>query len=127
MSRQKSAAVSSTIPLKDALWTVRRIRRWSLAAREVQAPEFSTFAIPTTLQRSRTGRGRLRGRLSFPDQVAGHRVSIEPSKSKLVWRAFTRFLPPTGAGRELHLWIVGDGNGFQVLRFTNDLKAQTTK
>ena len=98
LSRQKSAAGSSTIPLKDALWTVRTIRRWPLAAREVQAPGFTTFAIPSTLQRSRTGRGRLRGRLSFPDQVAGHRASIEPSKSKLVWRASSRFLPPTGKG-----------------------------
>ena len=78
--------------------TVRTIRRCSLAAREVQAPEFSTFAISSTLKRSRTGRGRLRGRLSFPDQVAGRRASIEPSKSKLVWRTFTRFLPPTGTG-----------------------------
>jgi hypothetical protein len=23
-------------------------------------------------------------------------------------------------GRELHLWIVSDDNGFQVVRFTND-------
>ena len=35
MSLQKSAAVFSTIPLKDAMWTVRRIRRWPLADREV--------------------------------------------------------------------------------------------
>jgi len=25
-----------------------------------------------------------------------------------------------GKGHELNLWIVGDGNGFQVLRFTDD-------
>jgi hypothetical protein len=28
-----------------------------------------------------------------------------------------------GKGRELQLWIVGDGNGFQVLRFTNGFKS----
>jgi hypothetical protein len=27
-------------------------------------------------------------------------------------------------GRELHLWVVSDGNGFQVLRFTNSFKAR---
>lgn len=27
-------------------------------------------------------------------------------------------------GRELHIWTVSDGNGFQVLRFTNHFKAQ---
>ena len=123
LSRQKSAAGSSTIPPKDAPWTVRRIRRWPLAAREVQAPGSTTFAILSTLQRSRTGRGRLRGRLSFPDQVAGGRVSIEPSKSKLVWRAFVKVPAADGKGHELNLWIVGDGSGFQVLRFTNAFKA----
>jgi len=29
-----------------------------------------------------------------------------------------------GHGRELQLWVVGDGNGFQVLRFTNAFKAR---
>jgi hypothetical protein len=27
-------------------------------------------------------------------------------------------------GRELHIWTVSDGNGFQVLRFTDHFKAQ---
>jgi hypothetical protein len=31
--------------------------------------------------------------------VAGHRASIEPLKSKLVWRALSKFLPLTGKGR----------------------------
>ena len=50
-------------------------------------------------KRSRTGRVRLRGRRSFPDQAAGRRASIEPSKSKPVWRASSRFLPPTARAR----------------------------
>jgi hypothetical protein len=29
-----------------------------------------------------------------------------------------------GEGRELQLWTVSDGNGFQVLRFTDHFKAQ---
>ncbi len=44
------------------------------------------------------GRGRLRERPFFPDPVAGHRASIEPSKNKLVWRALSKFLPLTGKG-----------------------------
>lgn len=28
-----------------------------------------------------------------------------------------------GKGRELQLWITGDGNGFQVLRFSNGFKS----
>src|SRR6266436_4818926 len=98
LSRQRSAADPSTTPLKDALSTVQKIRRWPLAVQEVQAPAFTTFAIPSTLQRSRTGRGRPRERPFFPDPVAGHRASIEPSKNKLVWRALSKFLPPTGKG-----------------------------
>ncbi len=50
-----------------------------LRVSEMQACEFSTFAISSILKRSRTGSRRLCGRLSFPDQVAGHRASIEPS------------------------------------------------
>ena len=34
----------------------------------------------------------------FLDQVAGHRASIGSSKSKLVWRALSKFLPLTGKG-----------------------------
>jgi LVIVD repeat len=32
---------------------------------------------------------------------------------------FVKVPAADGKGRELHLWIVGDGNGFQVLRFTD--------
>ena len=87
MSRRKSEEATSTIPRKDAPWTVRKIRRWPLAAQEVRAPVSTTFAIPFTLRRSRIGRGQLRGWPSYPDREAGHRASIEPSKSKLVLRA----------------------------------------
>ena len=74
------------------------IRRWSLAAQRLQALAFTTFAIHSILPRSRTGRGRLRERPSFPDPAVGHRASIKPSKSKLVWRALSKFLPLTGKG-----------------------------
>ena len=37
---------------------------------------------------------------------------------------FLPFLPAIPFPRdELNLWIVGDGNGFQVLRFSNAFKA----
>jgi hypothetical protein len=98
MSRQKPAAVSSTIPLKDAIQTAPTIRQCSLAGISMQACEFSTFAIRTALKRSRTGSHRLCGRLSFPDQVAGHRASIEPPIRSLVSRALLRFLPTARTG-----------------------------
>ena len=37
---------------------------------------------------------------------------------------FVKVPAADGHGRELHLWIVGDGNGFQVLRFSNEAKAR---
>jgi hypothetical protein len=76
----------------------RPINPTPLAVQEAQAPAFTTFAIPSTLQRLRIGRGQLRERPFFPDPVAGHRASIEPSKNKLVWRALSKFLPLTGKG-----------------------------
>jgi len=33
---------------------------------------------------------------------------------------FVKARADNGKGHELNLWIVGDGNGFQVLRFTDD-------
>jgi len=48
---------------------------------------FTTFAIPCILPSSRTGRARLRGRLSFPDRAAGAWASIAPSKSRRACRA----------------------------------------
>src|SRR5262245_48827247 len=97
-SHQRSAADPSTTPLKDVLSTVQKIRRWPLAVQEVQAPAFTTFAIPSILRRSRTGRERLQEQPSFPGLAAGHRASIEPLRSKLVWRALSKFLPLTGKG-----------------------------
>ena len=41
---------------------------------------------------------------------------------------FVKVRAADGRGHELNLWIVGDGNGFQVLRFTDDfLKTQRGK
>jgi hypothetical protein len=41
---------------------------------------------------------------------------------------FVKVKAANGKGHELNLWIVGDGNGFQVLRFTDDfLKTQHGK
>jgi len=41
---------------------------------------------------------------------------------------FVKVPAANGKGHELNLWIVGDGNGFQVLRFTDDfLKTQHGK
>jgi hypothetical protein len=34
---------------------------------------------------------------------------------------FVRARSPDGKGHEVNLWIVGDGGGFQVLRFTDDV------
>ena len=79
---------------EDALLTVRQS---TMAACGSVAPGFDIHD-PSTLQRSRTGRGRLHARLSFPVRVAGHPASIEPSKSKRVSRALSRFLLPTGMG-----------------------------
>jgi hypothetical protein len=33
---------------------------------------------------------------------------------------FVRARAANGKGHELNLWLVGDGNGFQVLRFTDE-------
>jgi len=33
---------------------------------------------------------------------------------------FVKIPAADGKGHELNLWVVGDGNGFQVLRFTDD-------
>ena len=67
-----------TTAMKDVSLTIPTMRRCSLALFSMQACAFSTFAIPTTLKRSRTGSHRLCGRRSNPDQVAGQRASIEP-------------------------------------------------
>ena len=63
------------------------------------------------------------GRLSFPDQVAGHRALIEPW-TVAGYARFVKVPANEEHGRELQLWSVSDGNGFQVLRFTDHFKAQ---
>ena len=120
MIRQKSAVELLATTWKDAFQTVPAIRQCSLARFNKQACEFSTFAIYPGPKRSRTTSHRQCGPLSFPDQVAGHRVSIEPRIGQLVTRAGSRFLPNEEHGRELHIWFVSDANGFQIVRFTND-------
>jgi hypothetical protein len=41
---------------------------------------------------------------------------------------FVKARAADGKGHELNLWLVGDGNGFQVLRFTDDfLRTQRGK
>jgi hypothetical protein len=90
-------------------------RRCSLAVFSMQACAFSTFAIHTIRKRSRTGSRRLAGRLSFPQQVAGQRALIERWIRLAHWARWRKH------GRELHLWTVSDGNGFQILRFTKPI------
>jgi hypothetical protein len=51
--------------------------------------------------------------------------SWEPGADETVERQaglprFVKVPAANGKGHELNLWLVGDGNGFQVLRFTDD-------
>ena len=45
---------------------------------------------------------------------------MKPSKRQSGLPRFVKVPAANGKGHELNLWLVGDANGFQVLRFTDD-------
>jgi hypothetical protein len=87
---------------------------------------FTTFAIPSTRWRSRTGRGRRRERPFFPAPAAGQPGVDRTVEKQAGLARFVKVPAADGKGREFNLWIVGDGGGFQVLRFT-DAYSQTQR
>src|SRR5262249_12678585 len=62
----------------------------------------------------------------FPCRVTcgGGPVAVRTVEKQGGWLNFHKVPAADGHGRELQLWVVGDGNGFQVLRFTNAFKAR---
>src|SRR4029453_2456560 len=98
MIRRKTAAARFLATTrKDALQTVPTIRQCSRVRFNMQACEFSIFAMYTAPKRSRTTSHRLNGRLSFPDQVSGHRTAIEPWIGSRGTPALSRFFVWEGA------------------------------
>ncbi len=125
MIRQKSAVEFLLTTRKDVLRIVPTIQQCLLAPSNLQACEFSTFAIFPIPRRLLTGSQAPCGRLSFPDPCYGTRSPIERWIGWLVTLASSYAIPAMAKPKaNLELWVVGADNGFQILRFTDNFKAR---
>src|SRR5260370_14331257 len=93
MIRQKSAVEFLLTTRKDVLRIVPTIQQCLLAPSNLQACEFSTFAIFPIPRRLLTGSQAPCGRLSFPDHCYGTRSPIDRWFVWLVSHAYSYIIP----------------------------------